>query len=208
MVSNAASRWRRNRSVSNSAHPVRAAASRARTPASRAPSRASRQRKRLVVGQGRRHELGQPGRAQQAPRDAAGERGAEAGHHRHAGPQRVARRRVRVARQRVEEEVGEPVPRKMRPRRGAARRRAAPGPRRAPRPRGAGSAARRGCLRAATARCPRPDAAGASTTSNTRRRDLVGVVERAEHEPVGGKPLVGARRRLRSAIARVRSLGW
>ena len=51
---------------------------------------------------------------QQAAGHAAGEGAADAGQHRQPRPQRVARRRVRVVRQRVDEEVGQPVPREVR----------------------------------------------------------------------------------------------
>jgi len=71
------------------------------------------QRQRFVVVDAGGHELGQAGGDELTLRDAAGERAAGAGDHRQPRPQRVAGRRVRVVRQRVEEQVGQAVPREM-----------------------------------------------------------------------------------------------
>ena len=67
------------------------------------------QHKGFVVGEGIGDELRQADRAQLAPRYAAGEGLAGAGHHRQAGEQRVIGRRVCIAGKGIEEKVGDVV---------------------------------------------------------------------------------------------------
>ena len=76
------------------------------------PCRAKPQRQRLVVGERSGDELRQPGGIEQASRHAPGEGRAETCDRRRSGPQRVARRRVRVARERIEGRISQAIIRK------------------------------------------------------------------------------------------------
>ena len=79
---------------------------------------AGRRRERVqahpVVVERGRDKLRQAGRVQQARTDAARERLARTGQQRNAGPERVASRRVRSVRKRVERKVGAAQPRDVR----------------------------------------------------------------------------------------------
>ncbi len=70
-------------------------------------------RRRLVGRERVRDEFGELNREQQARGDTAREGVAGAGEHRKPRPQRIARRRVGVARERVEEEVGQTMARQV-----------------------------------------------------------------------------------------------
>ncbi len=71
------------------------------------------ERTRLVCGQRRRDQFGHADRREQARRNSSCEGRARRGDDRHAHEQRIARRGVRVAGQRVEEQVRESEPREM-----------------------------------------------------------------------------------------------
>ena len=60
-----------------------------------------------------RDELRQAGGHEQAARHAGRERGPGSREHRNAGPERIARRRMGVVGQRVQAQIGQPVPRQV-----------------------------------------------------------------------------------------------